>query len=170
MKKIILGLILASTITTAYAKGNQKEVITLNFGAIENTDGGESEYIYGASYFQTKGKNNLGLAYNLDFLKMTDEYSGIEVETVLFAPSVGFSLGLTNNLYLVPSAGLSYLKAEASMGDTSASESEWGFNIGTDLMYKFNNGLTLGVGTRYTTFDIDNGDLLQVQGKIGFAF
>lgn len=162
MKKVILGLVMASTLVTfnVQAKSRTTGIITANIGTIENTDTDKKENIYGLSYY--KIKRNGGIAYNLDYFKNSDD----DLETLIVSPSVGYLKKISNNLYIIPSSGLSYLDMDGIENGNNYSENDWGYNFGLDLIYKTNSGFTFGAGARYLKFDKD--DYLQFQGKIGF--
>ena len=172
MKKVILSLILSALFSTqAYAESNNNhnQVVTLNAGLMIAEEASTlKEPIFGVSYFQTNGKHNFGIAYNLDYLSISDKIHDIKLKEFLLSQSLGFSVGLTNNLYLIPSTGLTYVSSELSANGQSVSESQWGFNVGTDLMYVLDNGFSFGVGTRYT--NINSFDYIQFQGKLGFGW
>lgn len=173
--------------TQAEAIFYEKDTLTFNAGVIEN-ELGTKENIYGISIFQAKGKNKFGWAGGIDYMKYSVEVDlpypfkgSLSAKEHLIAPNIGFSYGITNELYVVPTIGFGMANAQATyeyqeendegeLEDKSQNieESAYGANIGVDLMYKTNYGLVFGVGGRYSR--IDGMTLSQAQLKIGFSF
>lgn len=186
MKKITIGVICALCFSMqAQAKFYPKDTLSLNIGTIES-ENGNSEMIYGLSIFQANGKGKFGWAGGIDYLKykrVIDLPSGFEAESIeakeiILIPSLGFSYGITNGLYIVPTAGFTMSTAQASYTYTDdetdeeveeeLSDTAYGLNAGLDLMYKAQNGFVFGIGGRYS--NIDGQKLTQYQAKIGFSF
>lgn len=172
MKKTIIGMALALAFTSqAEAKINE-DVITLNIGTVENTETEINETVFGGSYFQAKGEDKFGLAYNLDLSINKTEVGAFEFDEKLIGHSIGFSYGLTNNLYIVPTIGLTYGEIKIAGFERTT----WGGNIGTELVYQTDLGFVFGLGTRYHNVDLydslipDANEFIQFHAKVGFSF
>lgn len=183
MKKILMGLIISTmfTSTMVMAKSKTSDIVMLGFGqqsaSIEDVEGygdvsGSLGNFYSLSYYYDKGKNP-GVAYNLEYFNETESgtISGIgdvSATLTLIQPSVGVILGATDHVYISPSFGLSYLKSELKTDDYSGAETDWGWNIGADVLYKTDLGLVLGVGARYSMLEVVN--FYNLQFKVGMSF
>lgn len=179
MKKIIMASIIAASFTTqAQAQYYREDVLTFNAGTTifenENIDNIDT---YGVSIFRAEGAGKVSFAGGLDFFK---ESLGSGKKAYLIAPNVGISYGITNNLYIIPTVGFSMLVLETSTDailddlldtndeDTVDKDNTYGINVGTDLIYKMDNGFSFGLGGRMTAIDGDINS--QVQLKMGFSF
>ena len=57
---------------------------------------------------------------------------------------------------------------EKEVEDEIYSDTNYGANIGLDIIYKTQSGFVFGVGGKYN--QVDARTLSQIQGKIGFSF
>jgi len=196
MKKGILGLFLVLAFSSqAEAKFYKKDILTFNAGTIEakydldpiGVDGqlDFKENIYGFSILNANGAGKWGYSGGMDYLSLSGDGiidgDSVEAEYYMFSPNFGVSYGITNNLYIVPNVGITVASGELTTkvfiskeGDfktyekTKESETNYGANIGSDLIYMSDSGFVLGFGGRLVR--INEVTHTQLQVKIGFSF
>lgn len=174
-KELIVATIAVLLSSQAFADNNREKVIILGgFGEVSADDIADTDVtMYNVSVTQAVNKGEFGLSAGMDFGFRSDTaHNGsttYNLDTTVFAPSIGFAYGMSDNFSIVPSVGMTFLNAEVSDNHGNSAEgNENGFNIGADLLYRADNDFTFGLGMK--KHSVEDVDFTQVHFKFGYAF
>lgn len=172
MKKSLLAastLILSSFTAQAgeMDREEDKYIVTLDVGSAE-TDFDESISIVGLTAFKAKGERRWSFLSGIDIGFDSQEIGAVTLDSTLLSTNFGAAYGITDNWYVMPSGGFSFLFLEASANGMSVSDNETGFNVGADIVYHAENDFVFGAGIRNHVFE--EFDAVQAEIKVGYTF
>jgi outer membrane protein X len=139
MKKLmflIASLILC--IGSAYAqKGQMAAGVNLNYGTDISTIGLGGKFQYGITD-EIRGEAAFNHSFTKDFTKMWD-----------FEVTGHYLFPLSEKVTVYPLAGFCFTKVIANVGNLSASESNFGVNLGGGIEYPIIEALSVGLEAKY---------------------